>query len=114
MAKAKQTKCGRCGRVLTSAASIKRGFGPGCSTLLRRQARAEYRAHQVESAGELIADGGIAHLRNAVYLTVSTDGTRYHRSTASHCTCEAGIRGGRCYHSAAVRMITALSHTLAA
>jgi len=115
-------RCARCARVLTSTTSIARGIGPGCATILRREARAEYRAHQIESARELIADGGIAHLRSAVYLTVSTDGTRVHRTTTTHCTCDAGIRNGRCYHSAAVRIITALSlarparpaHTLAA
>lgn len=112
-------RCARCNRVLTTAASIARGLGPGCAAILRREATADHKTHQIESARELITDGGIAHLRNAVYLTVSTDGTRFHRTTATHCTCEAGIKGRRCYHTAAVRIITALTitrpaHTLAA
>jgi hypothetical protein len=56
---------------------------------------------QAASALELIEDNGIHHLRNQVWLTVSTDGTRTHRTTTNRCTCEAGIKGGRCYHSLA-------------
>jgi hypothetical protein len=56
---------------------------------------------QAASALELIEDGGIHHLRNRVWLTVSTDGTRTHRTTTNRCTCEAGIKGGRCYHQLA-------------
>lgn len=56
---------------------------------------------QASSALELIEDGGIHPLRPGIWLTVSTDGTRTHRTTTGRCTCEAGIKGGRCYHQLA-------------
>ena len=55
----------------------------------------------------LIEDNGIHHLRTQVWLTVSTDGTRTHRTTTNRCTCEAGIKGKRCYHSLAALTLEA-------
>lgn len=64
-----------------------------------------YTADQIAKAVELIEDGGIHQLRPGIWLAVSTDGTRVHRTTASRCTCEAGIKGIRCYHNVAVRAL---------
>ena len=72
------------------------------AALVRNIAKtAGYTTAQANSALELIEDNGIHHLRNQVWLTVSTDGTRTHRTTTNRCTCEAGIKGKRCYHSLA-------------
>lgn len=68
---------------------------------------AGYTTTQAASALELIEDGGIHHLRKQIWLTVSTDGTRTHRTTTNRCTCEAGIKGGRCYHSLAALTLEA-------
>ena len=71
-------------------------------TLVRHATRtANYTADQINKAVELIEDAGIHPLRPGIWLTVSTDGTRTHRTTADRCTCEAGVKGGRCYHQLA-------------
>lgn len=103
------TTCARCGRTLTSAASIRRGYGKGCAARLRAAAADldGYTAAQVDAARELIDDGGIVRLRGRIVLTIATDGQRIHRTTSHHCTCHAGIRGVRCYHTAAARLALA-------
>lgn len=68
---------------------------------------AGFKPAQVADAAELISDGGIVHLRSVVFLTVSTDGTETHKTAPNACTCKAGLRGIRCYHTAAVRMMLA-------
>lgn len=103
------TKCIRCGRTLRAAASIAKGMGKGCAAKIRKAAADlnAYKTHQVESARELIEDQGIAHIRNGIFATVSTDGERIHRSTTDHCTCHAGLKNRTCFHTAAVRMFVA-------
>jgi hypothetical protein len=115
MAKAKNTRCGRCGRVLRSTASIARGYGRGCAVILRRQARQGFEAHQLASATELIEDGAIVATHDGVWLAVSTKGADLYACTAHACSCPAGAHDNACYHQLAVRMITALAtHALAA
>lgn len=109
------TTCARCGRVLTSPASIRRGYGAGCWTLVRAGKHtadlADYKPHQIDSARELLEDGGLLHLRNNIFLAVSSDGTRTHRTTAHHCTCHAGLRSTPCFHTAAARWQLATTTT---
>lgn len=102
------TRCPRCGRVLTSARSIRTGYGKGCWAKVRaaRTRLENYRDHQLDSATEAVEDGAVAHLRDGIHLVISTDGTRTHRTTHTHCTCHAGIRSARCWHTAAVAMHT--------
>jgi hypothetical protein len=72
------------------------------TTLVRNIAKAAgLTTAQAASAIELIEDSAIHHLRDGIWLTVSTDGTRTHRTTTNRCTCEAGVKGGRCYHQLA-------------
>lgn len=101
-------RCIECGRIITSAASIARGRGKGCAAKVRRAAATAttegFTTKQVDAARELVEDAGIVRLRRNIYLTVSTDGTRVHRTTATRCTCEAGIKGRACYHQLAVRL----------
>lgn len=68
---------------------------------------ADYKAHQITSARELIEDGAIIPLRSVVFLVVSTDGTEIHRTAPTSCNCKAGLKGARCYHVLAARMLLA-------
>jgi ribosomal protein L37E len=108
-ATATHTHCLRCGRHLTNAHSTATGYGPTCARKIRTANvdTADYKAHQVDSARELITDGAIIPLRSVVFLTVSTDGTETYRSAPTGCTCPAGLKGGRCYHQLAARMLLA-------
>lgn len=77
------------------------------ATTLIRRAGAGFTADQLAKAVELIEDNAIHPLRDRIWLAVSTDGGRVHRCTAHACTCEAGIKGRRCYHSLAARVLEA-------
>lgn len=105
-----QTNCLRCGRTLTSATSIAAGYGPTCRAKLQaglRQADLhDFKAAQVTSALELIEDGAILPIRTGIYRSVSSDGTElYLTAVTGQCNCPAGLRGTRCYHSAAARIL---------
>ena len=103
------TNCLRCGRTLTSTNSRATGYGPKCAAHIRRAAvdTSDYKAHQVESARELIADGAIVPLRSVVFIAVSTDGTETYRTAPTTCSCPAGLKGSRCYHTLAARLLLA-------
>ncbi|MFI1728194.1 DUF6011 domain-containing protein [Streptomyces acidicola] len=103
------THCLRCGRTLTSARSRSLGYGPTCARHIRRATvdLRDYKAHQIASARELIEDGAIIPLRSVVFIAVSTDGTETYKSAPTSCTCPAGLKGSRCYHSLAARMLLA-------
>jgi len=66
-----------------------------------------YKPEQVAKAAELIAEGAIVPLRSVIFLAVSSDGRRQYRTAPGACTCPAGIRGVRCYHTAAARILLA-------
>jgi len=113
-AEAPATRCLRCRRGLTAAASISAGYGPGCRARIRAAAlatsSAEFTAAQVTRARELLADGGlIPTSRAGVYQSVSSDGAATYLTHRAGCTCPAGTRGnGRtCYHRAAARILGA-------
>ena len=101
-------RCIECGRTLTSPTSIARGRGKGCAAKVRRTMATAttdgFTTKQVDAARELIEDAGVVRLRGHIYLTVSTNGERVHRTTATRCTCNAGIKEKACYHQLAVRM----------
>jgi len=109
-ATATHTHCLRCGRVLRSADSRKTGYGTHCRRIVRNAEHATdltgFKPEQIDAARELIEDGGILPLRsNRVFLVVSTDGLSVHRTAATgQCSCPAGLKGRRCYHSAAARI----------
>lgn len=106
--------CHRCGRRLTSSASVARGYGRTCRAKVREAAKVvdltEYKAFQAAKAEELIEQGGIVPTaRPALYLAVSSDGTsRYMVDATEHsCSCPAGDKGRRCYHLLAADILTA-------
>jgi hypothetical protein len=103
--------CLGCGRKLTAPKSIAAGRGPRCLAKVRAAEKAvdtsDYKPHQIASARELIADAAIIPLRSVVFLAVSTDGTETYRSAPTACTCPAGLKGSRCYHQLAARLLLA-------
>ncbi|GAA3718431.1 DUF6011 domain-containing protein [Streptomyces tremellae] len=101
--------CLRCGRRLTSAHSIATGYGPTCARHIRHAAvdATDYKPHQIASARELIEDAAIVPVRGAVFAVVSTDGTETYLTHPTNCTCTAGLRGARCYHQLAARLLLA-------
>ncbi len=101
------TNCLRCGRTLRNPTPD--GYGPKCRTKVRRAQveLTDYKPHQIASARELIADAAIIPLRGHVFTAVSTDGTETYRSAPTACNCPAGLKGSRCYHQLAARMLLA-------
>jgi hypothetical protein len=108
MATTEQTAdCRRCGRALHSAEAIARGYGRTCWRKVREAANvvvdlAAWKAEQIAKAAEAIEDGAVIRLRGRIFLVVSTDGTETYRTAATgHCNCPAGLKGRRCFHTAA-------------
>jgi len=104
--------CLRCGRKLRAAASITRGYGPGCRARILAAAKltalAGFTADQISKARELIEDGGVARIRRGIYRMASSDGTRTYLTAATgQCNCPAGLRGRACYHAATARIVSA-------
>jgi hypothetical protein len=106
-----QTRCLGCGRPLRSAKSIAAGRGRVCQRKVRQAEQAidltDYKAHQIASARELIEDGAIIPLRSVIFIAVSTDGTETYKTAPTACTCPAGTKGSRCYHTLAARLLLA-------
>jgi hypothetical protein len=107
-----EARCLRCGRRLTAAASIKALYGRGCRAIIRAAAIAaavrDFAAAQVDKARELIADGGlVATSRAGVFHAVASNGVDRYLTHEAACNCPAGLKARRCYHVAAVLIITA-------
>ncbi len=101
------TKCLRCSRTLTSAASITRGYGRTCGARIKAAAKvvnvAEFKdgAAPLAKATQLIEDAAIIPTRiPSQYLATSSDGlTVYLVDTLERsCTCKGHTRCGHCYH----------------
>jgi hypothetical protein len=103
------TNCLRCGRALRTAKSQALGYGAKCAAKVRHSPvdTSDYKPHQITSARELIEDGAIIPLRSVIFITVSTDGTETYKTAPTSCTCPAGLKSSRCYHSLAARMLLA-------
>lgn len=104
-------KCRKCHRTLRSAKSVAAGYGPTCAAKVAKAVLAtdlaEFKPEQVESARVLLADGGVVRLRRSVFLVSSSKGDAVYRTALQGCTCKAGVRGVRCFHRAAVRILLA-------
>ncbi len=85
------------------------GYGAKCAAKVRRSAAdlTDYKPHQITSARELIEDGAIIPLRSVIFITVSADGTETYKTAPTACSCPAGVKGSRCYHQLAARMLLA-------
>jgi hypothetical protein len=106
------TTCTRCGRVLTSAISIARGYGRTCRAKVIAAAKvADHKPAQIAKAQELIELGGIVPLRSGrtrVFVVVSTSGTGRYLTAPQACNCAAGLKGRSvCYHRIAAQLIAA-------
>ncbi|MFB6955469.1 DUF6011 domain-containing protein [Streptomyces sp. NPDC056309] len=104
-----QPRCLHCHRPLRSAKSIALGYGPTCARKIRRAPvdTSGYKPHQIASARELIEDAAIIPLRSIVFVAVSSDGTETYKTAPNACSCPAGVKGSRCYHQLAARMLLA-------
>ncbi len=106
-----EQRCLRCGRKITAAASRAAGMGRTCQARVRdalaTAVRPGVKAEQVAKAVELIAQGGVVPpSRPAVFRTVGSAGDVIYLTHAATCTCPAGLRARRCYHSVAVELMT--------
>jgi hypothetical protein len=111
-AAATHTNCLRCGRKLTSATSATRGYGRTCASKVRQAEDVidltAYKPAQIDAARELIEDAAIIQIRPRIYRSVSSDGSElYLTAVTGQCNCPAGLRGTRCYHAAAARILAA-------
>jgi hypothetical protein len=106
---ATETRCLRCGRKLTAST----GYGPKCAAKIRKaaldEARADFTAEQADKAAELIRDGGIVAEGPGLYAAVSSKGTDTYATDGHSCTCPAGAKDRRCYHTLAARILTIAS-----
>jgi hypothetical protein len=103
------TKCTGCHRTLRNAASIARGMGRTCARNARKAAAViGFKPAAIEKAKELIEQGGIIALRaRRVFQVVASNGVDTYKTAKQACSCPAGIKGRKCYHVAAVLMVTA-------
>jgi hypothetical protein len=102
-----ERRCLRCGRKLTASTAP---YGRTCARKIREaalaEARADFSADQQAKADELIRDGGIVPTnREGVFRSVSSAGDATYLTHSSVCTCHAGLKGRRCYHLLAARIL---------
>jgi hypothetical protein len=106
------SNCLRCGRALRSAKSVATGYGPTCTRKVKAAAKAEvvaqYKAHLVAKAEELIEQGGIIALRGRrVFQVVASNGIDTYKAAPQGCTCAAGLKGKHvCYHRIAAHILS--------
>lgn len=105
-------RCLRCGRALRAARSIRASYGPVCRARILAarltEALRDFTAAQIGKARELIADGGLVPSgRPGVFRAVSSRGDESYLAHSATCNCPGALRGRRCYHSLAVRIVTA-------
>ncbi|MFC4060190.1 hypothetical protein ACFOWE_17940 [Planomonospora corallina] len=101
--------CLRCGRPFRSPKTDL--YGRRCASRLRAAASVtrldDYSEAQIAKAREAIEQGGvIATRRPRLWTAVSSDGSTTYLAAREACTCPAGARGVRCYHRAAVAILT--------
>jgi len=101
---------GGCGRKLTSAESVARGYGRRCWRRAHERAATlgpEYSDRQVEAAVEAIEDGAVVPAAvPGVWYVVGSKGDAIYETTAATCTCKHFTeRGKACSHMAAVALV---------
>jgi hypothetical protein len=113
----REARCLRpgCGRKLTSAESIARGYGSGCWRKVRQAAAAAdlsaWTPGQAEEARQAIGDGAVVpSTRAGVCHVVSVDGSEVHLTHRDACNCTSGLKNRPprpCWHRCAVAMVLA-------
>lgn len=103
---AAEHRCLRCGRRMKSA----QPYGPVCARKIREaaltEARADFSDKQQADADQLIRDGGIVPAnRDGVFRSVSSKGDATYLTHSAVCNCFAGLKGRRCYHLLAARIL---------
>jgi hypothetical protein len=101
-----------CGRTIRAKLSIARGYGPTCFARIRKAAEkialVDFKAEQVTKAREVIEQGGVVPTsRRNVFQLASSKGDAVYLTAVQACNCPAGLKGRRCYHRAAVAILTA-------
>jgi hypothetical protein len=116
-------RCLACGRKLTVTLGP---YGKTCERKIRQAlaalaATGEYTPAQVDSAADLLEDGGMVAVRETakngtLFHAVSSDGDDIHPVTVKHCGCDAGKRGKTgCYHRLLARALrSAMAHAATA
>ncbi len=105
-----ETRCLRCGRKLKNGGA----YGRVCLRKIREaaiaEARAEFSPEQQVKADELIHDGGLVPTnREGVFRSVSSKGDATYLTHSQACNCYAGLKGRRCYHLLAARVLSIAS-----
>lgn len=105
-------KCKRCGRTLTDPKSVAAKLGPVCAKKRAAEQRAaaviaSHKPATVDKAIEVIGDAGVLPVDAGLFLVTASDGLRQYETTASSCTCTAGVYGRTCYHRVAVELVLA-------
>lgn len=108
------TRCRRCNRPLSVAASVAAGIGPRCAriealetALAETTTRYGFTITQATTAREAFADKAVVlDLRRRLVLVNGTKGSTYHVTTGLRCECKAATYGRRCWHTLAA--LTAL------
>ena len=104
------TACTRCGRPLTGARAIRRGYGWRCYARIQRAARALLASPNSAAwrAADALLDGVfVRHPHSRVYRVVSSDGSKVYLTHPCGCTCEAGLHSKLCWHRAGVTVLAA-------
>lgn len=110
------TTCTRCGRTLTSPASVARRMGRGCAAIVREATTSAVdlvKPDTLAKAVEDIEDGALIDTRRTtstgrrIYAVVSSDGSHTYLATpGSACTCRAGHLGHTCRHTVAAALLS--------
>lgn len=94
-------RCAGCGRKLTSAQSIARGFGPTCYRRISAATKAialVTKPKAMEAATEILRKGMIRKIEADVYSVLSSDMHTTYYVDHGVCGCPAGSHGRQCKH----------------
>jgi len=105
-----EVHCPRCGRILKSEKSIKRGAGEICLRKMREAEAAiklNAKPEQIAKAYEVIELHAFDRTAQGRYDIISGDATELYDTTKDTCTCKAGQYSKLCYHRLVVAMLSA-------
>lgn len=97
-----ETKCIRCGVVLTSRRSIHNGYGDDCREIMNaaaEQVAGLFTRDQIRKAATALRTGTVHWVSEGLYTVESSNGRDVYFTTVDTCGCPASKR---CYHECAV------------